>query len=101
MSTYAFVLLASWYSVISYEDLVLVRHSLYIIMVCIIIVVLAFSLRRIRNYTRLLKANKVFANEWLMIAHLFCFCATFVFYINYVIIYVRLMDTDYILYDER
>ena len=81
MSTYAFVLLASWYSVISYEDLVLVRHSLYIIMVCIIIVVLAFSLRRIRDYTRLLKANKVFANEWLMVAHLSCFCATIFCYI--------------------
>ena len=38
-----------------------------------IIVILWFSIWRIRGYTRILSAKKMFTNEKLMIIHLICF----------------------------
>ena len=81
--------------------MVVVKNFLFIIMVSIIIFVQTFSLRRIRNFTKLLKANKVFANEWLMIAHLSCFCATIFCYIFYLIVYVRLYESYYIYFTMK
>ena len=101
MSAYAFTLLATFFDVISYDAMIVVINILFTIMVITIIIVLTFSLLKIRNFTKMLKANKVFANEWLMAAHLIFFCATFAFYINCVIILARLMDTDYTDYDEK
>ena len=80
---------------ISIETSITITATIDLVMTPTMIVILAFSLFRIRQYTKMLKANKVFANEKLMVAHLLCFCATYFFLINDDVMLYATKGVDY------
>lgn len=77
-----------------YYELVFFLDVIYLGILVIVTATLTFSLYRIRKYSKMLVANKVFANEWLMLVHLSCFTILTITTLVAILIGFNLSETD-------
>ena len=98
---YLTIILAWYYELIGYYETLKIYQTIYFVIVIIFIATMTFSLYRIHNYTKMLVANKVFANEKLMIIHLSCFAMLALTLIIEYSIDFSLRQTEFKNYDEN
>ena len=71
--SYFTVILFWWYELTGYIDTSIISRAILLVLLIIFTATMMFSLHRIHKYSKMLVANKIFANEKLMIIHLSCF----------------------------
>ena len=84
----------------NYNQFYICVCCIYFVVIISITAMLVYSLKRIRQFSRMLKANRVFANEWLMIIHLSGFVLLGLSLIFGISINLALMNIDQADYDE-